>query len=429
MDDMTLTPASLGDESCSAWEHVEAYVKSIVELDRHIASLQAERTRMVAGFAAVYPKKAGEVFSEWAADSLALATRWKRSDAERRLTHAVAVTTRFPQVLDALAEGELDQRRAEILVESVEDLPEEIAQQITEVVLPKARCIDETALRRVIRRTVTQLDADGVDRRHRVAVGKRRVEFFPAENGMADLRLHLAATDATAIYQRVCAFAKQHAPGDERTWDERRADVIRDLLLNPAFGKITTMVHITVPANTLTRTASGNADAADGEIGADANIAPGGDAADTGEQPAELAGYGAIGAVQARELAGVEIIGPKMVADPAWQRVITDPVSGDVINVDPKTYRPPAVIANYVRARDRHCVFPGCNRPSWVCDLDHRIPYPTGPTTVANLEPLCEHHHRLKHESGWSVRKEDGSYIWTNPAGTEYANPSYNAAL
>lgn len=50
-----------------------------------------------------------------------------------------------------------------------------------------------------------------------------------------------------------------------------------------------------------------------------------------------------------------------------------------------------------VVARHRTCIFPGCSMPSERCQLDHRIPYQDGgPTTAANLFPLCQFHHNLK---------------------------------
>ena len=58
-----------------------------------------------------------------------------------------------------------------------------------------------------------------------------------------------------------------------------------------------------------------------------------------------------------------------------------------------------------VRARDVTCRFPGCRRAadSAGTDLDHTIPYPTGPTSATNLAALCRRHHRLKHTAGWTV--------------------------
>ena len=72
--------------------------------------------------------------------------------------------------------------------------------------------------------------------------------------------------------------------------------------------------------------------------------------------------------------------------------------------------------------RNQVCVFPGCVRPTTVCDLDHTVPWPHGPTCMCNLGPLCRHHHRLKtHDPGWSLTNHgNGTYTWTTPHGTRH---------
>jgi len=128
-----------------------------------------------------------------------------------------------------------------------------------------------------------------------------------------------------------------------------------------------------------------------------------------------LSGHGVITASQARRLAG----------DATWTRLLTDP-GGVPIDLGRQRYTPPATLAEFVRARDTHCIFPGCSVPSTRCDLDHRVPFPTGPTNADNLAPLCRHHHRLKHQSDWTVeRHDDGTYVWTSPAETKYLSQPY----
>ncbi|MFD4467612.1 HNH endonuclease signature motif containing protein [Rhodococcus sp. NPDC058505] len=73
------------------------------------------------------------------------------------------------------------------------------------------------------------------------------------------------------------------------------------------------------------------------------------------------------------------------------------------------TYRPDAATAALVRARDRHCRFPGCARPAAQCQLDHiteyrtRTPRAGGWTIVSNLQCLCAFHHQLKTLGLWRV--------------------------
>jgi hypothetical protein len=93
--------------------------------------------------------------------------------------------------------------------------------------------------------------------------------------------------------------------------------------------------------------------------------------------------------------------------------------------------QPPAPTASYrftadqvrvLRARDTTCTHPGCRRRAVLCDLDHLVPWPAGPTTIGNAAPKCRKHHRWKH-AGWTVvRFPDGSEEWTSPLGRTYRN-------
>jgi hypothetical protein len=91
---------------------------------------------------------------------------------------------------------------------------------------------------------------------------------------------------------------------------------------------------------------------------------------------------------------------------------------------DPARHDPSPGLAQHVRDRDRRCRFPGCNSPAVHCDLDHRVAFPEGATDAHNLEPLCRHHHRLKHLGDWQVfNTDDGTLIWISPTGRAYFDP------
>ncbi|MGH8871652.1 MAG: DUF222 domain-containing protein [Acidimicrobiia bacterium] len=76
-----------------------------------------------------------------------------------------------------------------------------------------------------------------------------------------------------------------------------------------------------------------------------------------------------------------------------------------------------------VIARDRHCVFPTCDRPAHWCDAHHIIHWADdGPTAVENLVLLCRHHHTLVHEAGWKITGTPGDLHFHRPDGTELGN-------
>ena len=112
-----------------------------------------------------------------------------------------------------------------------------------------------------------------------------------------------------------------------------------------------------------------------------------------------------------------------LAAGGTWRRLVTDPASGVVIDVGRTRYRPPAGLADLVRARDRACVFPTCQTPACRCDIDHLTAWSQGGTTsLDNLATLCEAHHRLKHTPGWALTRDQAGGIlsWHTPDKTVY---------
>ena len=80
-------------------------------------------------------------------------------------------------------------------------------------------------------------------------------------------------------------------------------------------------------------------------------------------------------------------------------------------------YTPSRKLAHLVRARTATCDAPGCAAQAVHADLDHTIPYPSGPTDQCNLGPKCRRHHKAKQAPGWKVEQpEPGVVRWTRPA-------------
>jgi hypothetical protein len=93
-------------------------------------------------------------------------------------------------------------------------------------------------------------------------------------------------------------------------------------------------------------------------------------------------------------------------------------------------YRPSAGLGEFVRCRDLTCRAPGCDKPADICDIDHTVPYPVGPTHASNLKCLCRFHHLLKTFWGWRDRQlPDGTVIWTTPTGHTYTTRPGSADL
>lgn len=74
-------------------------------------------------------------------------------------------------------------------------------------------------------------------------------------------------------------------------------------------------------------------------------------------------------------------------------------------------------LRRHIRLRDRTCVAPGCRWPARRTDQDHtRDHVHGGPTVRANLGPLCERHHLMKHHGGWTLEQpRSGRFRWCSP--------------
>ena len=75
-----------------------------------------------------------------------------------------------------------------------------------------------------------------------------------------------------------------------------------------------------------------------------------------------------------------------------------------------------------LRAMHRTCVHPSCTATFDACRIHHVVPWERGgPTDLDGLVPLCEHHHHLVHEGGWSLTMTpDRVATWTRPDGVHH---------
>jgi hypothetical protein len=97
------------------------------------------------------------------------------------------------------------------------------------------------------------------------------------------------------------------------------------------------------------------------------------------QTPGYLPGFGPLPAPQVRDLAATAKLKP-----------LSLPTTAEC------GYRPSSALAEFVRARDLTCRFPGCDKPAAVCDIDHTIPFQLGGLThPSNLKLLCRWHLRL----------------------------------
>jgi hypothetical protein len=328
---------------------------------------------------------------------LAAALRVTEHTAAALLGFSEALVHRYPGALAALERAQITERHAEVLVNLLDVVEPDVRARVAPAAVELAIGLPVGAFQRRLRALLDAERAATLAERHEAAIRQRRVIVDVAHDGMAWLHAFLPAVEARAIQGRLTAIAKTLADDDERTLDERRADVLGDLLIDgdttalpPQASGIRATVSVTVPVFTLLDEAT--------------------DAA-----PAVVEGVGPVTTTQARQLAGG--------AD-GWTRILTHPETGMVLSVGRDQYRPPPALRRLVRWRADRCMAPGCGIPAGRCEIDHTVAWEHGgATALDNLAPLCKGHHTLKHHGGWRVNQipgTGGALQWISPSGRRY---------
>ncbi|MGX1910331.1 DUF222 domain-containing protein [Streptomyces phaeochromogenes] len=409
------TAAAL-DDLKGEWLSPRGRVDALAVVERHLGWLQAKQVELLALISdhaeasapsADVPAVGADIdavfLGEWdcAVEEVACALKLANSTAAQRLETARLLTGRHPATLGLLADGGISYQQARIVAEQCAVLAVDVAGEVERALVERMPQQAAGQTRAAVRRQVHRVDPEGAEARHQERVRERKLLSYPQEDGMALFGAVLPAQRAAVMEQVVEAYAVGYGD-DGRTLDQKRADALYDLVVEPRTGALESgggaaaVVHVTVPLDVL--------------MGVD-------------DGPGELKGYGPVTASQVRELAFAD--------GTVWRRLLVQPASGLLVKTDPLTYKPTAETARHVIARDQYCAFPSCRMPARRCDLDHvrafdhARPERGGPTTPENLQPLCRRHHRLKtHHPGWRVARDPhtGAAVWTAPTGHTYIN-------
>ncbi|MFF1530129.1 DUF222 domain-containing protein [Cellulomonas sp. NPDC058312] len=403
--------------------------RAAAALDRH-PDMRPPRGRPLPGAALVARHLTGA--------TLAMRLQASTHEAETLVREGIAYAGVLADTGAALSDGQIDVPRARAIVRGLADEPVPVATAAQDLVLPRAPGRTPAQVRQDIARALNQVDGEHAVDRHRDARRGRAVYRPRAlQHGMAGTWLVLPAVTAVQVDAALDAAARRaRSAGDERTFDQLRADELCDRVLGrgdvPEGGDDAAAraaartqrdgsFELLEPSDDAKQAGSSNGAASVGHGEARARVlvtVPLSTLMDLDDQPGDIDGFGPVDAVQARALAlgGV------------WRRVVTDDLSGTVLDVGRTTYRPPAALAEHVRVRDRTCVAPGCSVPASRSDLDHteewdepregEPPRPPGATAATNLGPLCRHHHRLKTTGAFALRQRSaGEFDWRTPSG------------
>ncbi|MEX1288319.1 MAG: DUF222 domain-containing protein [Acidimicrobiia bacterium] len=329
------------------------------------------------------PIEALDQYGEFAPLEVGSALTLTRRSAEAEVGLAFDLVTRLPAVWEAVHAGDLDWPRARAIVRSVEHLADADARRVVDEVLAIAPTLTTGQLASRLRRATLEAEPSDAADRFEAAVEARRVETWPRPDGTGDLiATGLPPDRLNQAFDHIDRLARR-LHDDGRTLDQRRVDVLLDLLTGSAPGATCTDLVVTVDLETLVGLA---------------------------DRAAEIPGWGPTIADIARQALGE---GPD-----GRLRVRVDDADA---SVDVTTRRPTAAQRRQVRRRFPRCVFPGCRMPARKADLDHVTRHVDGgPTHTGNLAPLCRHHHRAKDEGRWRYCLVGRTIVWTSPLGLTY---------
>lgn len=281
-----------------------------------------------------------------------------RSRASSQMNYGVELLERLPKLGAVFAAGEVDFRIIAIAVFRTALItdPDALVTMDSRLarMAPRWNTYSHARIADLVDWWVRDVDPAAV-RVARNSDADRHIDIGPSRDGLTELWGTLRATDAAALDRRLNQLTGTVCRQDPRTKRQQRADAMAVLAAGgsamacgcesadcPARTNSATPGQIVIHVLAQAATVSGASEAA-----------------------GYLPGHGAIPADQIRELR---------------KRALLRPVPDrDGFGAEPR-YRPSAALADFIRARDLGCRFPGCDRPAEVCDIDHTIPLRSGRT-------------------------------------------------
>ena len=262
--------------------------------------------------------------------------------------------------------------------------------------LPESTYLDRAEEQTVFQfqRECTQLrhatDPERFLREHVGGMQDRTLEFQSLGDGSLIIKGWLDAVGGATVRSSLEPLAHRTGAADERLRNRRLADALVE------------MAHLTLDSGTLPIT---------GGVKPHLTVT------------AELATLMGISGAPGGELEGAGVVPiatvQRLACDATIRRVVFD-AKGAVIDAGrSRRVASPAQVAA-LRARDRGCVWPRCERTARLTAAHHVDHWAQlgvwGRTDVSNMVLLCHRHHMLVHEGGWQlVRTEDGRWVVVRP--------------
>jgi hypothetical protein len=379
-------------------------------LDRQESWICALKQEALVAIAGEYADEDGGTFGcvdDEEREDVATALRLSPTTAQSRIDVARVLVGHLPNTISALSTGEISVAHATVIARETataikNGLSPESVFRVEQTALAHAEFHTPGQVASKVKTTIAKLAPEDFEELVDRARDSRRVTCYPEVDGMATVIAILPAEDAQTVMKSIEAYILKQDAQDAADWSLLSANMKRaDALTAIASQALASMAHDVQPHRRPITIS----------VAIDLPTLMG-----LAENPGQLAGYGAIPASVARRLA----------ADGNWQRFVSDPTTGNLLDFGREKYTPPQELVDYLLARDRICRFPGCRRTGQSSDIDHAQSWETGgETNPANLGLLCRRHHRMKTHGGWSLESNpDGSCLWKSPTGKTFFVPS-----
>jgi Domain of unknown function (DUF222) len=367
---------------------LERIETEICELAAHISAATYRMLLLLAEF----DRRKG--WFEWGCKSCVQWLTWRCGMSSGAARDHLRVAHRLggmPLIASAFAAGELSYSKARALSRIVTPENEETLRDWAR----NSTAADLERLSRAYRRAISS------DQDERERFERRRLTSMEAEDGTVIIRARLMPEDAAVVLRAIDLAAKSLATNpdddDEGTdpstdqdarWvrqDKRRADALVAM--------------------------------------SESALQPASETCSSVPDRHQVVLYADVESLKKNPMEGPQLEDGRQVSVEAARRILCDAPVVELRTNDsgqPETSRkkrfPSTPMRRAVRARDRHCRFPGC-RQKVAMDVHHVEHWiDDGETEPPNLALLCRYHHHLVHEGGFHMQAEvSGDFRFFTP--------------
>lgn len=377
-------PRDLQVLAAKAWDRQFAAMAAVV------AAARATATACAGG-----PEEQDDADAE-----LTLALRRTDNEMAHQL-HADRQLLSLPVLYSVLRAGDCTMRHANAFLDITRQCRAEDILAIDAEISARAASMTVSGFRRVVRKTTAKLDSRSPEEKKKARRPQIGARCIPQPDGLLTVAATMPAADGVAYMTELNRRADaSRTPEDDRTHGERQIDVLRGALHG-------TSVPTTDASSAASPRPSRRTEL---QVVIDWRSLLG-----LRDDPAELIGHGSIPAVDVRA----------MLSEPGTvlRRLVTDPVTGVLVDYGTTRYRPDTYLSGLTKARDVTCRYPGCTANAIYCDDEHCDAFPRGSTSAGNVCQLCRKHHRRKTRGRFTYTRPDpatGETVWTTPLGFTY---------